>query len=60
MATPEHLLRMEARLEKGDALCRQATGAELDRLTAFWKKLLAEYERAYRTWKGWPLEGPIS
>lgn len=47
----EQLRLMEQRLEKGDAMAQAATGAELDRLNAFWLHLLHEYERAYRAWQ---------
>ena len=48
---PDHLSKMEDRLEKGDQLCRAARGPEAERLTAFWLNLLREYEAAYRRWQ---------
>lgn len=48
---PKKLQEIEARLEKGDAMCRTMHGPELDRLNQFWLNLLKEYERAYREWR---------
>ena len=48
----DDLRKMEQRLEKGDQLCRTATGEDLARLNAFWLGLLKEYEQAWKRQNG--------